>query len=299
MAEYSPQPDIIVRGAARETWRDSYHFFLRTSWPLGLSVIVAVWLAINGVFALAYLVVGGVANARPASFWDAFCFSVQTMGTIGYGSMWPTSAAANAIMIVESVTSLVITAVATGLVFSKFSRTTARIVFSRSAVIGPMNGVPTLMIRVGNERRNAILEASMRVSLVRTEHLKEGPIFYRLVDLKLVRERSQAVARSWTVLHVIDETSPLHGATPQSLVADEVELMASRVGTDDTSLQPVHARKRYLDGDILWGARHADVLTVDGAGKLIFDVRRFHDTEPTAAIEGFPYPPAEPTPEAT
>jgi inward rectifier potassium channel len=290
MAEYSPQPGIIVRGAPRETFRDSYHFFLRTTWTVALTAIVVLWIGINAIFAVIYLVVGGVANVHPRSFWDAFCFSVQTMGTIGYGSMWPTSAAANTVVVAESVTSLVITALATGLVFSKFSRTTGRIAFSKYVVIGPMNGVPTLMIRVGNERRNSILEASIRVSLVRTEHLKEGPVFYRLVDLKLERDRSQAVARSWTVLHTVDATSPFFGMTPEELERDEGELLASLVGTDDTSLQQVHARRRYTADEILWGARHADVLTEDDAGNLVMDVRRFHDTEPTEPVEGFPYP---------
>ena len=290
MAEYSPQPGIIVRGAQRETWRDSYHFFLRASWPAALSSIVVLWVGINAIFAVVYLVVGGVANVHPRSFWDAFCFSVQTMGTIGYGSMWPTSVAANTVVVAESVTSLVITAVATGLVFSKFSRTTGRIAFSKHAVIGPMNGVPTLMIRVGNERRNSILEAAIRVSLVRTERLKEGSIFYRMVDLKLERDRSQAVARSWTILHAVDEASPFFGLTPEDLERDEAELLASLVGTDDTSLQPVHARRRYTAGEILWGARHSDVLTEDDAGNLVMDVRRFHDTEATEPVEGFPYP---------
>jgi len=299
MAEYSPQPGIIVRGAPRETLRDSYHFFLRASWPAALSVIVLVWLGINAAFALGYMAVGGVANARARSFWDAFCFSVQTMGTIGYGSMWPTSIAANAVMIFESVTSLIITAVATGLVFAKFSRTTGRITFSKHAVVGPMNAVPTLMIRVGNERRNSILEATIRVSLVKTERLKEGPVFYRLVDLKLARDRSQAVARSWTVLHTIDEASPLFGVTPEDLARDEAELLASLVGTDDTSLQQVHARKRYTTSEIVWGARHADILSEDAAGNLVLDVRRFHDTEPTQPSEAFPYPRPDEPPEAS
>jgi inward rectifier potassium channel len=270
--------------------RDAYHFFLRISWPAALGNIVALYLALNAVFAVAYLVLGGVENAHRHSFWDAFCFSVQTMGTIGYGSMYPTSAAANVVMIAESVTSLVVTALATGLVFAKFSRSTARVVFSRQAVIGPMNGVPTLMLRVGNERGNAILEASIRLVLTRTERLKEGTTFYRLVDLKLARDRSPAMARSWTVLHTIDETSPLHGASPETLKRDEVELLATLVGTDDTSLQPVHARHRYLDGEIEWGARHADILSEDDHGNLILDVRKFHQIVPTTATDAFPYP---------
>jgi inward rectifier potassium channel len=287
---FEAQSGVTVIGAPTVRMRDAYHFFLRISWAAALGTIVALYLALNALFAVAYLVLGGVENAHHHSFWDAFCFSVQTMGTIGYGSMYPTSAAANVVMIAESVTSLVVTALATGLVFAKFSRSTARVVFSRQAVIGPMNGVPTLMLRVGNERGNAILEASIRLVLTRTERLKEGTTFYRLVDLKLARDRSPAMARSWTVLHTIDEASPLHGATPESLKRDEVELLATLVGTDDTSLQPVHARHRYLDGEVEWGARHADILSEDDHGNLILDVRKFHQIVPTTATDAFPYP---------
>jgi inward rectifier potassium channel len=285
-----PQPVIQVIGAPRASWRDVYFQFLRISWTAALGGIVVAYLALNAVFALVYVFIGGVANARARSFWDAFCFSVQTMGTIGYGAMYPTSVAANAVVVAESVMGLIVTAVATGLVFAKFSRASARVVFSKHVVIGPMDGVPTLMLRVGNERGNSILEANIRVAITRTERLKEGTVFYRLYDLKLTRDRSPAMSRSWTVLHPIDEASPFFSATPESLKRDEVELMVTLFGTDDTSLQPVHARRQYLDGEILWGARHADVLSEDASGNLTLDVRKFDDVEPTKPIEGFPYP---------
>ncbi len=256
--------------------------------------IVVAYLTLNAAFAAAYLVTGGVANAHPGSFFDAFCFSVQTMGTIGYGVMYPTTHAANAVMIVESVTSLIVTALATGIVFAKFSRSTARVAFSRHVVIGPMDGVPTLMLRVGNERGNQILEATIRVSLIRTEVTKEKTKFYRMYDLRLARERSPAMSRSWTVLHPIEPDSPLFGATPESLARDEIEILASLVGTDDTSMQPVHARRRYLDGEVIWGARHADILTEDAEGNMVLDVRRFHDILPTDPVEGFPFPASTP-----
>jgi inward rectifier potassium channel len=283
---------VTVIGAPRTTLRDFYYLFLKARWSVAIAVIVVAYLALNAVFAVAYLGLGGVANARLGSFWDAFCFSVETMGTIGYGAMYPASAAANAIMIVESVTSLVITALATGLIFAKFSRSSARIAFSRHAVIGPMDGVPTLMLRVGNERGNQILEATIRVALLRTEVTKEKMKFYRMYDLRLSRERSPAVARSWTVLHPIDADSPLYRATPESVSRDEIELIVNLVGTDDTSLQPVHARKRYQEHEIIWGARHEDILTEDEEGNIVMDVRRFHDIKPTEPFEGFPYPAA-------
>jgi inward rectifier potassium channel len=290
MAAESPTPGVVIIGAPRTTLRDFYYLFLRVRWSGAIAAIVTAYLALNAVFAAAYLMTGGIANAIPGSFFDAFCFSVQTMGTIGYGAMYPTTHAANAIMILESVTSLIVTALATGLVFAKFSRSSARVAFSRHAVIGPMDGVPTLMLRVGNERGNQILEATIRVALVRTEVTKEKTKFYRMYDLQLARERSPAMSRSWTILHTIAPGSPLFGATPESMARDEVELLATLVGTDDTSMQPVHARKRYLDGEIVWGARHADILAEDTDGNLVLDIRRFHDILPTEPVDGFPFP---------
>jgi inward rectifier potassium channel len=284
----APAPTVL--GAPRLTLRDFYHLFLRVRWSVAIGAIVVSYLGLNALFAVAYLVGGGVVNARPGSFFDALCFSVQTMGTVGYGAMYPASHTANAIVIVESVTSLIVTAVATGLVFAKFSRSTARIVFSKHAVIGPMDGVPTLMLRVGNERGNQILEATMRLSMLRTEKTREGMTFYRMYDLRLARERSPAMSRSWTVLHPIAPDSPLFGATPESLAEQEVELLATVVGVDDTSLQPVHARKQYEDRDVLWGARHSDIIGLGPDGGVVLDVRRFHDVLPTEPVEGFPYP---------
>jgi inward rectifier potassium channel len=281
---------VTVIGAPPVSLRDVYHLFLRTSWPVALGAIVLAWLAINAVFADLYLTVGGVASMRQRSFWDAFCFSVQTMGTIGYGSMYPTTVAANVIMIAESVTSLIVTAVATGMLFAKFSRSTSRVVFSERIVIGPMNGVPTLMLRVGNARGNSILEATVRLAYTRTERMKEGTSFYRMIDLRPSRDRSPAMARTWTVLHPITPESPLYGATPESIAREDGEFLVTVVGIDDTSLQQVHARARYLDREVVWGARHADVLSEDRDGNLVLDVRRFDDIEPTEPIEGFPYP---------
>jgi len=290
MAATTTQEGVTVIGAPHQRFRDVYYLFLRISWWWALAWIVGIYLALNAVFAGVYLALGGVVNVRPHSFWDAFCFSVQTMGTIGYGSMYPTSVAANVVMVTESVVSLLVTALATGLVFAKFSRSGARVAFSQHAVIGPMDGVPTLMIRVGNERGNAILEATIRVALIRTERLKEGSVFYRLIDLELTRDRSPAMSRSWTVMHPIDAESPLYGVTPESAAKDEVEILANVVGTDDTSLQPVHARRTYVDKEILWGARHADVLSEDKDGRLVLDIREFHNVTATEPIDGFPYP---------
>lgn len=269
---------IVVIGKKRHPIRDVYHASLRLPWSGTLFGISAIFLALNAVFAVAYQLVGGVANARVSSFWDAFFFSVQTMGTIGYGSMYPASTGANVIVVVEAVVGTIVTAVFTGLVFAKFSRSVARLAFSHKAVVAPMDGIQTMMFRVGNERESLIYEATVRISLVRTERTKEGHTFYRLYDLPLVRDRSPALARSWTIMHRLDEKSPLYGVDAEKMAADEIELLVTITGMDDTSLQPVHARHTYYHDEIAWNARHVDILR-EIEGGMVLDLRRFHEIE--------------------
>jgi inward rectifier potassium channel len=282
--------DVVVVGAAAHPLRDAYHFLLEMRWSGLLAVIAAGFLLINAIYALAYLEIGGVAGMRPGSFRDAFFFSVQTMGTIGYGAMYPTSDLANFLVVSEAVVGLIVTALATGLVFARFSLTTAVMVFSRHACISPMDGVPTLAFRIGNDRAGTIFEARVSATLIRTEKTQEGVLFYRLHDLELVRGGTQALERSFIVMHRITERSPLHGQTPDACQRDEVELAVAVVGTDDTSLQPVHARKRYVLGDLVWGARLADILSELPDGRLEMDVRKFHEIVATEPTDAFPYP---------
>lgn len=281
--------EIRIIGSRTTPLRDFYHALLRHSWAVTFAVITAAFLVANALFALAYQITGGIAHARPGSFSDAFFFSVQTIGTIGYGAMYPESRAANVLVVAESIVGLTLTALATGLVFAKFSRPTARVVFSRLAVISPINGVPTLMFRIGNERSNEIVDALIRVTLVRTERTSEGKTFYRILDLKLLRERALSLSRSWSVFHVIDAESPLRSATPESLVQEEAELQVLVVGLDDTAMQPIHASHRYPAERIIWGACLADVLSEVPDGALVLDLTKFHDIEPAASTADFPY----------
>jgi inward rectifier potassium channel len=282
--------EVDVIGGPRAPFRDTYHAFLRARWWLAIGAIVASYLLLNVLFALIYYFVGGVANARPGSFADMFFFSVETMGTIGYGGMSPVSVAANTVMVAESVTGLLVTAVSTGMLFAKFSQSVSRIAFTHQAVISLMDGVPTLMFRVGNERANKIMEAQLRVVMMRTETTKEGHRFYRMYDLPLSRDRSPALSRSWTVLHPITEKSPLHGYTPASVKTDEVEVRVTLAGIDDTSLQPVHAQQVYTDQDIVFGARHVDILSETNEGRVVIDLRKFHEIAATEPTPEFPYP---------
>jgi inward rectifier potassium channel len=282
--------EIRIVGDNTTPLRDFYHALLRMPWWVTIVAISGSFLFANAVFAVAYLVVGGVSHAEPASFRDAFFFSVQTMGTIGYGAMFPESTGANWVVVVESITSLTLTALATGLVFAKFSRSTARLMFTRHAVIAPVDGKPTLMFRLGNQRGNQIVDARIRVVMLRTEQTAEGGKFYRMLDLKLTRERSLTLTRSWNALHVIDRDSPLYGETPTSMVEKEIELQVLVVGLDDASMQTVHSAHRYYTHDILWGQRLADVLREVDGEHLVLDLNKFHDLVPTNPTPDFPYP---------
>jgi inward rectifier potassium channel len=277
--------EIRIVGLHPRPLLDFYHGMMQLTWTATLLVIAAAYLVINALFAFGYLATGGVENAAPGSFADAFYFSVETMGTIGYGAMFPKSDAANVLMVAESMTSLILTALATGLVFAKFSRPTARVVFTREAVISPLNGVPTLMLRLGNERGNRIVDARIRAVLIRSEPLDEGGVFYRMVDLKLTRSHALSLSRSWSLHHVIDQKSPLYGATTESLARQEAELQISVVGLDDISMQTIHAGHHYYAHQIIFGARHADVLTEAEDGALVLDLRKFHEVVPVEATE--------------
>lgn len=281
--------EIRIVGAQSSLLRDFYHALLQLPWWVTILCISTVFVVANALFALAYLASGGIAHAAPGSFADAFFFSVQTMGTIGYGNLYPDSRLANLLVVIESITGLTLIALATGLVFAKFSRSTARLLFTPEAVISPVNGTPTLMFRMGNQRGNQIVDAQIRVVLVRTEHRLEGGTFYRMFDLKLQRDRALSLSRSWSVLHPIDEESPLWGRTPASFKTEESELQVMVVGLDDVTMQTVHAGHRYFTHQVIWGARHVDILSEAPDGALELDLRRISDWEPTSATPAFPY----------
>lgn len=282
-------PQVRILGARPRRMRDFHHVFLRTTWPRAIGAIIAAYMGLNLVFGVVYAATGGIANARPGSLLDAFSFSVQTMGTIGYGYMYPQTSLANLLVTVESVTGMVVTALTTGLLFSKFSILRPRLAFSRHAVIGPMDGVPTLMVRIGNERGNHVMEAQIRMEIYRTERTKEGRTFYRLIELPMTRNRAPALGSAWNAMHPITRDSPLYGLTPENFRENEIELLISVAGIDDTSMQPVLATKRYEDHEIVWGAEPADVLTLENDGSITFHLDRFHEIRPTKPTAEFPF----------
>lgn len=280
--------DIEVVGLPKRAWaNDLYHLLLRAPWWADLIALSTAFLSANLVFAIAFQLVGGVNGAH--GFGDLFFFAVQTMGTIGYGAMYPATTGAEIVVTVASLTQIFLLAVTTGLVFSKFSVPRARVQFSKHPTIAPSDGVPTLQFRIGNERESLLLEATVRVVMMRTEKTTEGVVIYRMHDVKLERERSPALTRSWTIMHKIVPGSPMYGATPESLERDEVEFILTLIGTDETSAQPQHARTRFYARDVQWGKRHADMLSERPDGGLRLDMGSFHSLVVTAPTEDFPY----------
>jgi inward rectifier potassium channel len=250
-------------------------------WWAFLLGLAFVYLGLNVLFATLYLRGdGAIANARPGAFSDAFFFSVETLSTIGYGQMSPATLYGNVVMTVEALFGLTLLAVVAGLVFARVSRPTARVIFSKAAVVTAYNGVPTLSFRLANQRRNQILEAQVSVTLVRDERTAEGEWMRRFYDLQLARQRSPVFAMTFTVMHPIDPASPLWNATAASLAAEAAEIVVTVTGIDETLSQAVHARTSYLAREVLWGHRFADVFTQTEDGRLAIDYRRFHDTEP-------------------
>lgn len=262
-------------------WRDPYHLLLTIPWPGFFLVIVGIYTVINTIFALLYLAGGdGIANAEPGSFWDAFFFSVQTLASIGYGAMYPTTFYTNLIVTLEAVTSIVSIAVLTGLAFARFTRSTARIMFSRHAVVTPFQGVPTLMARAANQRRNHIREGEVQMYLLRDELNDDGHFMRRFYDLPLVRSRTPSFVLSWTLMHPITSTSPLYGCTTESLQKSHAEILLLIHGVDGTVNQPVYANHTYAAEDILWNHRFADILHVGAEGDRYLDYTHFHTVYP-------------------
>ena len=270
----------ILRVGLQEDWRgDLYHRALTLTWPRFMAVVAAVYVAANLVFASLYWLQPGAVMNSTGSYLDAFFFSVETFGTIGYGVLAPATVYANSIMTVETLCGIMLVALTTGLMFARVSRPTARVLFSRVAVVTTYDGAPMLMVRMGNQRISQIVQAEVTMTLVSSERNKEGAFMRRFYDLRLERDHTPIFAMSFQAMHRIDENSPLFGATHQTLVEREAELLVTVTGLEETMAQVVHARASFLPDEILFDHRFVDIFGVTDAGRRAVDYRRFHDTE--------------------
>lgn len=262
-------------------WKDPYHLLLTLPWSTFLLIIITYYVFLNTVFALAYLSAEqGINGLQPGAFFQAFFFSVHTLATIGYGNMYPTSFYANILVALEALVSIIGLALMTGLAFARFSQSTARILFSKVAVITPHNSIPSLMLRAANQRRNLILEAKMRVYLMWDEVSSEGDSMRRLHELKLLRNHTPSFAMTWTVIHPINENSPLYNVTPELLEKRKAMLMVSLSGVDETIAQPMYARYNYGFNEIFWDYQFEDVVYHASNGDRYIDLTYFHSVKP-------------------
>lgn len=268
---------------SRSVWRDVYHRILEMRWRAFFALAVLVYSGMHVIFASLFMLEEGSIGHSDGTFLSAYFFSVQTMMTIGYGGMTPATVWANVIVTGEAFVGLLFTAMLTGLVLAKFTRPTSSVLWARLAVITIHDGKPTLMVRMANARGNRIVEASLSLVTAMTETTVEGETFRRLRDLTLVRRTTPLFSVSWTAMHVIDESSPLHGETQSSLRAKAFELMAVLTGVDETSSQSVHARTSYVADDLRFGERYEDIIVIRDDGSRLIDYRRFHDTKPSQA----------------
>jgi inward rectifier potassium channel len=270
-------PRIEARGRELAPYEDFYHWVLTLTWPRFFGFVAVFFAITNALFAATYAASPGcIQNA--SGFGELFFFSVQTLATIGYGGMTPVTTYGHVVVSFEALVGILTTAVITGLTFARFARPTARILFTSKAVITPRDGVPHLMFRLANWRRNQIVEATLHVMLLVIERTKEGDVMRRPMPLALVRNTNQMFALTWTAMHRIDETSPFHGeGALERLEREGAELFLSVAGLDETIAQQVHARYRYRMTDIMPNARFADVLTTKEDGTRVVDFDKFHD----------------------
>jgi len=278
--------NVVRRGLGLRYWLSPYHSLLTISWPRFVLLAFAGYLLANALFATGYLLCGpdalaGTSGLTQGERWlEAFFFSVQTLSTVGYGHVYPLSMAANVLMTAESISGLFALALVTGLLFSRFSRPLARVIFSDKAVVAPYRGMAAFMFRVANRRRSQMVSLEARVVMSRMEQTEGGPPKRRFYGLDLERHKVSFLPLSWTLVHAIGEDSPLHNVTEAEFLASDAEILILLTGMDETFSQMVHSRSSYKASEVVWNARFQSLYESDQpAGHLAIDVARLHDIE--------------------
>jgi inward rectifier potassium channel len=273
--------EIETLGLDQGFWTDLYHRSMSVYWPVFFGSAAAIFVTLNAIFAgLYYLGDEPVANVGRRNPLELFYFSIETLATVGYGDMHPQSNYGHLVATVEIFTGMCFLAVLTGLVFARFSRPRARFVFADTAVVANHEGEQTLMIRMANARHNTISRANARLWLIRAERTTEGDQLRRFYELKLDRADHPMFVLSWTLFHLINEDSPLYGATGSDLAEGDGMLVLNVGGLDDSSAQQLYARRVYSWRDIKWQHRYRDITSVSPQGRFLLDYTQFNDVVP-------------------
>jgi inward rectifier potassium channel len=269
------------KGVSRFDLRDPYHLAVALTWPQFLAALLALYLTVNVVFATLYwLVAGSVANTQQNSFADVFFFSIETMATVGYGEMYPATLYGHLIASVEIVCGLAFTAILTGLTFVRFSRPRAKLIFAANPVVAMHNGKPTLMLRIGNGRVGVLAEAEAKLNVFFFDAAAEGKRFRRAQELRLERARIPIFTTFWTLMHVLDERSPLRGYDAAQAIETDARVFVTIEARDPTLATVVRDARFYAPQDIRFGMRYADVASTAEDGTLVADLRRIGALEP-------------------
>lgn len=276
----------VRKGAPKQRLTDLYYELQKGSWLQFLGLYTGGFLITNVVFSLLYLAGGDcIEGTAPGSFHDLFFFSVQTLATIGYGEFAPKTTYGHIIVMIEAMVGLLGLALGTGLAFAKVARPRTNMLFSRNVLVGPREGRESLYFRVANLRGNDVVEATVRVVVLRSHRGADGQPIRRLEDLELVRANSPLFRLSWLVVHVIDERSPLWGLDLEAMLEDRVLLIVSLTGLDATFAQTVHARHVYTPTDVLTGRHFVDIVRELDDGRMEIDFGKFHDVVPLAPAQ--------------
>jgi inward rectifier potassium channel len=276
--------ELVKRGASRYDFSDPYHIAIELSWKGFAFAFAGLHLGINVVFALLYLASPGcVANMRPGSFSDAFFFSLETLATVSYGTMVPTTLHGQIVSSIEIVCGMVFTAIMTGLLFVRFSKPRARILFADQAVVTSHNCSPTLMVRIANGRMTLLTNATVRLGVLLFEESAEGQTLRRVHDLALSNASISLFALTWTVMHVIDEKSPLAGYDAERFEEDDARLFLSIEARDNAIGALVHDMRIYTAVEVLFGMHYGEAVTIDDQKRPVADLSRLSLVEPDTA----------------
>jgi inward rectifier potassium channel len=263
------------------------HELLNLGWPQFIALVTGVYLLLNLFFAALFVAFGPGDLVGPGlqmlggRFSQAFFFSIQTFATIGYGQVGPNGMAANLIIMVEALVGMMYQALATGLLFVRFARPRADILFSHLAVIAPYNDGLSLQFRIANVRRNEIIELEAQVLYSAMEPDGRGGTVRRYTRLPLERNKVVFFPLAWTIVHPIDASSPLSGKTREEMARTNAEVLVLLSGIDETFEQTVHARSSYVSDEIAWNARFMSMyLPSDREANLSVDLTRLHAIEP-------------------
>jgi inward rectifier potassium channel len=265
-------------------YKELYHFLINISWPKFFLLTFSTLIIANLCFALVYYFIGsnnlvGSHNGSiQNSFLDGLFFSVQTLTTVGYGGIIPKGFATNSVAALEAMIGLLGFALITGLLYGRFSKPTSRILYSRNALISPYETMNALMFRLANQRKTNLMDIEARV-LFSYVDLNSPEKVRRYKQMKLESSSVNFLALNWTLVHPIDQESPLWGITKEDLQSIHAELLILIKGFDETFSQNVHSRFSYRYDELIWGGRFTKAYTTNEEGQILFDVNNIHNFE--------------------